>query len=119
MLKIKLIALFLFLFICTGTAFGQGTSVPPLNSTAVDTGCASFSACTYTDLNVPPGQHFYFVIAMNAAGYSGPSNAFYCTVPAGSHNVVLNWNPSNSDPTVGYFLWRGAPPTNINAIGTF
>jgi hypothetical protein len=109
------LALYLMLF------FGQsgGTNVPPLNSTAAVTGCASFSACTYTDVNVPPGAHFYFVVGTNVTGYSGPSNAVYLTIPSGSHNVVLNWNPSSStDFSIGYWIYRGSPPTNVTISGS-
>ena len=90
-------------------------SVPPLNSAGVATGCNNTTvACTYTDVAVPPGPHFYFAVASNASGYSGPSNRVDVTVPAGTHNVTLKWNPSNlTDPTVTYWIYRGAPPTNL------
>jgi hypothetical protein len=95
------------------------TAVKPLNTSGVATGCTSNVTCTYVDVAVPAGPHFYFVVASNAAGYSGPSNRVDVTVPAGTHSVTLTWNPSNlTDPTVTYWIYRGAPPTNLGVTGS-
>jgi hypothetical protein len=90
--------------------------VAPINTSAVAIGCTSRTTCTYVDQNVPPGPHFYFAVASNAYGYSGPSNRVDVVVPAGTHSVTLNWDPE-SDPSVGYFIYRGAPPTNLGVTG--
>ncbi len=90
-------------------------AVAPINTAAIAVGCASRAACTYVDANVPPGPHFYFVVASNAVGFSGPSNRVDVTIPSGTHSVTLNWDPE-SDPTVGYWIYRGAPPTGLQVI---
>jgi hypothetical protein len=77
-------------------------TVKPLNSTGVA-----------TDVNVPPGAHFYFIVAQNAQGYSGPSVRVDCVVPAGTHSVVLQWDPSTESPAPSYYIYRGAPPTGL------
>jgi hypothetical protein len=113
MIKTLLLALFLSL------SPQLPTAVAPLNNTGVATGCTSSATCTYVDVAVPAGPHFYFVVASNAAGYSGPSNRVDVTVPAGTHSVTLTWNPSNlTDPTVTYWIYRGAPPTNLGVTGS-
>jgi len=91
-----------------------GQQVPPLNQTGVATNCDNQTIqCTYTDQNVPPGPHFYFVVAEDTNGnISLPSNVVNVTVPAGTHNVVLTWVPSTT-PNVTYFMYRGAPATNL------
>lgn len=91
----------------------QALSTPPINVTPVAPNCATNAACTYTDTNVPPGQHFYFVEATNGV-LSAPSNSVAVTVPndGKSHNVVLNWNPSPTT-SVSYEIFRGAPPTKV------
>jgi hypothetical protein len=88
-------------------------TVKPLNSTGVATGCVDRKTCTYTDVNVPPGAHFYFIVAQNAQGYSGPSVRVDCVVPAGTHSVVLQWDPSTESPAPSYYIYRGAPPTGL------
>lgn len=90
------------------------TPVPPLNAVGVATNCDNQTIqCTYTDQNVSPGPHFYFAIAEDTTGnISSASNRVDVTVPAGTHNVVLNWVPSTT-PNVTYFLYRGAPVTNL------
>ena len=94
-------------------ALGQ-TPVPPLNAVGVATNCDNQTIqCTYTDQNVPSGPHFYFAIAEDTTGnISSASNRVDVTVPAGTHNVVLTWVPSTSS-NVTYFLYRGAPATNL------
>ncbi len=94
------------------------TAVPPINATGAATGCDNTTiACTYTDVSVPPGPHFYFVVASNAAGFSGPSNRFDVVIPAGTHNATLNWSPSAPfDPTVTYWIYRGSNPTNLQIV---
>jgi hypothetical protein len=94
-------------------ALGQAP-VPPLNSVGAATSCDNVTIlCTYTDPSVPPGPHFYFVVAQDSQGnVSVPSNVVNLTVPAGTHNVVLTWNPSTT-PSVTYFIYRGAPATNL------
>lgn len=91
-------------------------AVPPLNKTAAAVGCNNTTVmCTYIDSQVPPGQHFYFAVAQKASGlYSKPSNVVFVTVPAGTHSVTLTWAPSSgTDSTTGYFIYRGAPATNL------
>jgi len=95
----------------------QGTTVKPLNSTAVAVGCTSTTTCTYVDTAVPPGPHFYFVLASTSTEYSVPSNSVNVVVPAGTHNVTLNWVPSTT-PGVGYWVYRGAPPTNLGVTSS-
>lgn len=94
-------------------ALGQ-TPVPPLNAVGVATNCDNQTIqCTYTDPNVPPGPHFYFAVAEDTTGkISTPSNRVDVTVPTGSHNVVLSWQPSTTS-NVTYFLYRASPPTNL------
>lgn len=108
----KLVRL-LGLFFLLAAATQAQVPVAPLNATGVATGCDNVTiACTYTDVAVPAGPHFYFVVAQNAGGSSGPTNRIDVNVPPGAHNVLLNWDPS---PTAGvtYFVYRGAPPTNL------
>lgn len=95
-------------------------AVPPLNTAGVATGCDNATiACTYTDVNVPPGPHFYFLVASNASGFSGPSVRVDTVVPPGSHNVTLTWDPSKPfDPTVTYWIYRGAPVSNLKITGS-
>ena len=102
------------LFLAVFSSFAQAP-VAPLNSVGAATGCDNVTiACTYTDVAVPPGPHFYFIVAANGtiANASTASNRVDILVPAGAHNVVLKWSPS---PTIGvtYFIFRGAPPTNL------
>jgi hypothetical protein len=94
------------------------TTLPPLNSAGVATGCNNTSiTCTYTDVSVPVGQHFYFVVAATVNGYSTVSNKVDVTVTSGQ-NVVLNWNPSaTTSPVPTYYIYRGAPPTNLQNLG--
>lgn len=92
------------------------TAVPPINSVGVATGCNNTTIpCTYTDVAVKAGPHFYFIVAQNSVGYSGPSNRVDVTVPTGTHNVVLKWNPSSGTPAPTYFIYRGSTPTNLQA----
>jgi hypothetical protein len=94
------------------------TPVAPLNATGVATSCDNVSVqCTYTDVAVSPGKHFYFIVAANANGYSSVSNKIDVTVSSGTHNAVLTWSPSaTTSPAVSYFIYRGAPPTNLGII---
>lgn len=96
----------------------QALSLPPINPTPVAQNCATNAACTYTDTNVPAGQHFYFVEATNGT-LSAPSNSVVVTVPNDGkiHNVVLNWNPSPT-PNVGYSIFRGAPAKNVIIVNS-
>lgn len=99
-------------------SFQPQATVPALNSSGAATGCSTRATCTYVDNSVPPGPHFYFVVATNALGFSGPSNRIDVTVASGTHNATLNWDPApNADPTVTYFIYRGAPPTNVTITG--
>lgn len=101
------------LFLLLGQA---PTAVAPI-SPAVATGCDNATiACTYTDPNVPAGPHFYFVVAVDSTAYSTPSNRVDVTVPAGSHSAVLKWAPSTT-PGVSYYIYRGAPATNVKITG--
>lgn len=86
-------------------------ALPALGAPPIATG---ITGTTYTDANVAPGQHFYFVVACNAGTTvcSGPTNSVNVLVPAGQHNVVLNWTASPS-PGVTYSVYRGAPPTAV------
>jgi hypothetical protein len=94
-------------------------AVPPLNTTGVATNCDNVTIqCTYTDINVPSGPHFYFAVASNTTGNSVPSNRVDVTVPSGTHNVILKWTPSVTPGTVTYFIYRGAPATNLKIVGT-
>lgn len=110
MIKGLILALFLWM----------QTTVPPLNTTGAATGCNNSTiTCTYNDVNVPPGPHFYFLVASNAAGFSGPSQRVDVIVPSGTHNVILNWSPSVPfDSTVTYWIYRGAPPTGLRITGS-
>jgi hypothetical protein len=110
----KILALLILLFLQP-----PQVAVPPLNSVGVATGCDNQTIqCTYTDANVPPGPHFYFVVASNSAGYSGPSNVVNVTVPSGTHSVTLTWQPSTGgNPAPSYFIYRGAPATNVQITG--
>ncbi len=92
------------------------TAVAPLNSTGVATSCDNVSiACTYTDVAVAPGPHFYFIVAADASGnYSGPSNRVDVVIPDGVHNAVLTWDAGPQG--VSYFIYRGAPATNLTPI---
>lgn len=107
----------LFAHIMLWFALGQ-TPVPPLNAVGVATNCNNTTIqCTYTDVNVHPGPHFYFAVAEDTSGHvSKPSNVVNVTVPAGTHNVVLTWQPSTSTGNITYFIYRGGVPTNL--IGT-
>lgn len=92
-------------------------AVAPINAIAVATGCDNVTIqCTYLDTNVSPGPHFYFAVASSSSSFSSPSNRVDVTVPSGTHNVSLAWTPSPS-PGVGYFIYRGAPPTNLKITG--
>lgn len=110
--------LFLFFIMAIFTYAQAPTTVAPLNITGVATGCDNVSIpCTYTDLNVPPGPHFYFVVAANTNNYSTPSNRVDVIVPAGIHSVTLKWNPSTTtSPVPTYFIYRGAPPTALTGV---
>lgn len=103
----------LFAHILLWFALGQ-TPVPPLNVVGVATNCDNQTIqCTYTDANVSPGPHFYFAVAEDTNGnISTPSNRADVNVPAGTHSVVLTWNPSTT-PNVTYFIFRGSVPTNL------
>lgn len=109
---------FLFFIMAIFTYAQAPTTVAPLNTTGVATGCDNVSIlCTYTDLNVPPGPHFYFVVAANTNNYSAPSNRVDVIVPAGIHSVTLKWNPSTTtSPVPTYFIYRGAPPTGLMGV---
>jgi hypothetical protein len=87
---------------------------PPL-AINVAPNCTSSVTCTYTDVAVPAGQHFYFAIAVNMQSLqSVGSNTFNVTVPSGLPNVVLSWTPSASGPSgISYTIYRGAPPTGV------
>ena len=109
---IKAIALLIYLL---GQAPGP---VAPLNQVGVATACDNQTIpCTFTDPAVPPGPHFYFVVAASGTQYSGASNRVDVVVPAGTHNVVLNWTPSTTS-NVTYFVYRGAPATNLKITGS-
>ncbi len=94
---------------------GSGPGPAPPLATNVAANCTDSTTCTYTDVAVPSGQHFYFAIAVNTQSQqSVGSNTFNVTVPSGVHNVVLNWTPSASGPSgISYTIYRGAPPTNV------
>ena len=96
----------------------QALQTPPINLTPVDVGCTSNANCIYTDQNVSPGQHFYFVEATNGQN-SVPSNSVVVTVPndGKTHNAALSWNPSPT-PGVGYEIFRGAPATGLTIINS-
>ena len=108
-----MLSLFLYLAI-----MAQALSTPPINPAPVAQGCTSAANCTYTDNNVSPGQHFYFVEATNGQN-SVPSNSVVVTVPndGKTHNVALSWNPSPT-PGVGYEIFRGAPATGLTIINS-
>ena len=111
---VKLVRL-LGLFFLLAAATQAQAPVAPLNAAGVATGCDNVTiVCTYTDVAVPAGPHFYFIVAANGtvANSSTPSNRVDVLVPAGVHNVQLKWNPSPT-PGVTYFVFRGAPPTNL------
>jgi hypothetical protein len=99
-------------------ALGQAP-VPPINSVGAATGCDNETVqCVYTDVAVPPGPYFYFVVASNSNGQSGPSNVVNVVVPSGTHNVVLTWTPSiTTSPTPTYYVFRGGVPTNLKITG--
>jgi hypothetical protein len=95
-------------------------TVKPLNSTPVATGCDNKTIqCTYTDVNVPPGPHFYFIVAQNmfngVATPSGPSSRVDVVVPSDGkpHTVVLTWDAQSVTPVPSYYIYRGAPPTGL------
>jgi hypothetical protein len=93
-------------------------AIAPLNQTGVATNCDNVTIqCTYLDANVPTGPHFYFAVASNTSGNSVPSNRVDVSIPTGTHNVTLTWTPSTT-PGVTYFMYRGAPPTNLKITGT-
>lgn len=93
------------------------TAVAPINSTGVATSCDNVSiACTYTDAAVAPGPHFYFIVAANSAGYSGPSNRVDVVIPAGVHNVVLKWDAPQGPAGITYWVYRGSVPTNLSPV---
>lgn len=103
------------LMLFSASVFGQAapTAVAPLNSVGVATGCVSRASCSYEDVNVPPGPHFYFIVAVRGSVYSKPSNRVDVTVPAGTHSVALSWDPDPTAVTTTYFIYRGAPATNL------
>lgn len=106
------------LLLLAAPLFGQQapTTVAPLTKTGVATGCTTVATCTFVDTAVPPGQHFYFIVAVNTTSdalYSKPSNRVDVTVPSGTHSVTLNWNPGPT--TVTYYVYRGAPATGLGA----
>ena len=115
----KFVAIVLLAIISLATQ-AQAPVIAALNVAGVATGCDNVTiSCTYTDTAVPPGPHFYFVVASNANGVSGPTNTVNLTVPAGVHNVVLTWTPSTTLlPTPTYFVYRGAPPQNLTIINS-
>lgn len=94
-------------------------TVSPINTVGAAKGCDNATIqCTYTDVAVTPGTHFYFAVAQDSVTgrYSGPSNRVDVLVPTGTHNVILTWTPSTtSDPNkvIAYFIYRGAPATNL------
>jgi hypothetical protein len=99
------------------------STVKPLNSTPVATGCNNMtptSMCTYTDVNVPPGPHFYFIVAQNMFNGvptpSGPSKRVDIVVPSDgkTHSVVLNWDAQSVTPVPSYYIYRGAPATGLS-----
>lgn len=98
-------------------------AIAPLNQTGVATNCDNATIqCTYVDTNVPPGPHFYFAVASNTFGPSTPSNRVDVTLTSTQHTVTLKWTPSSSVGTASspimYFIYRGAPATNLKIIGT-
>jgi hypothetical protein len=112
-----LAAILLLASVCV-RAQSAPTTRSPLNSSGVATGCNNTSIqCTYTDLNVPVGKHFYFVVAQNSNGYSTVSNSVNLTISLSGSYVVVSWTPSvTTSPTVTYFIYRGAPPTNLGVL---
>jgi hypothetical protein len=93
-------------------------AIAPLNQTGVATGCNNATIqCTYVDNNVPAGPHFYFAVAANSGSTSAPSNRVDVTILSTQHTVTLKWNPSTS-AGVTYFIYRGAPATNLKIVGT-
>ena len=91
-----MLSLFLYL-----AMMAKALSTPPINPAPVDVGCTSVANCIYSDQNVSPGQHFYFVEATNGQN-SVPSNSVVVTVPndGKTHNVARSWKPS-PPPGVG------------------
>ncbi len=99
-------------------ALGQAPLVSPINQVGVATNCDNqTTACTYTDVSVPAGPHFYFAVACNTSQCSPASNRVDVVIPSGTHNVILSWVPSVS-PNVTYYIYRGAPATNLQITGS-
>lgn len=94
-------------------------AIAPLNKTGAATGCDNVTIqCTYVDTNVPTGPHFYFAVASNSIGPSTPSNRVDVTIQSTQHTVTLRWTPSATGSTpITYFIYRGAPPTNLKITG--
>lgn len=112
-----------FLFLFASVVLAQApapTPVSPLNKVGVATSCDNLSnPCTYVDSTVVTGQYFYFVVAETSGGYSKPSNKVDVTIPTGTgHKATLKWTPPAVTNGVTYFIYRGAPPSNLKVTGS-